>query len=323
MSRIPLALRFSARAPLLGALLLPLLSACDQSSPSDGSAPLRVLQTIGSTGNLPGQFQYPRALASDAATNSLFTIDKFTGRVQRFEADSGRLMNWWTMPKSDLGKPTGISIHPSDGVVYVADTHEHRIALFTPDGQLISTFGSMGTEPGQMIYPTDVAFGPEGRIYVSEFGGNDRIQVFDPAGNTLFSFGTFGPETGQFNRPQSIEFNADLNELWIADACNHRIVITDPHGRWIAAIGTPGTGPGQLSYPYAIVLQPDGSVLVSEFGNNRVQHLARDGTPLGLYGRMGTKPGEMRCPWGMAALGDRVYLVQSGNDRIEAFSRPR
>lgn len=318
-------LRRASSSLVLACALLALQACSDRSESADptrADSPFPVLQTIGSAGNLPGQFQYPRALAADPRARLLYVIDKMTGRVQSFNADTGRLAAWWLMPKSDRGKPTGCSVAP-DGSLYVADTHENRIMVFAPDGRLIRSFGSYGLGPGQFTYPTDVAFGPDDTYYISEFGGNDRIQVFDAAGNFLFSFGSFGPETGQFNRPQSMEFTPDGRELWIADACNHRIVITDPQGNWITTFGRAGTGPGELSYPYSLILLPDGSALITEFGNNRIQRLARDGTSLGIIGRTGSAPGELRCPWGLAALDDRAFVIDAGNNRIEAFALPK
>ena len=45
----------------------------------------------------------------------------------------------------------------ADGSIYVADTHYHRVLVFSPEGQLQASFGSLGEEPGSFIYPTDVA----------------------------------------------------------------------------------------------------------------------------------------------------------------------
>src|SRR5690242_10273665 len=135
-----------------------------------------------------------------------------------------------------------------DGLLYVADTHYFRVMAYRPpaslDGKpdLVAQWGSYGNEPGQFIYPTDVAFTTAGngsveRIYVSEYGGNDRVSVFDKDHKFLFAFGHFGYGDGEgieFNRPQSIGMMGD--RLAVTDACNHRVGVFTLDGklvRWI------------------------------------------------------------------------------------------
>ncbi|MFG0330828.1 MAG: hypothetical protein ACF8PN_13140 [Phycisphaerales bacterium] len=303
-----------ALTAFVGAMTLALVG-CDR-PPTDESSVFSPEMVFGSTGRLPGQFIYPRAITIDPIRERLYVVDK-SGRVQLFNSNSGSLTATWALPEFDNGFPTGIHARTADGRVFVADTHENRITIFDEQGVVHSTIGGYGTENGEFIYPTSVAFGPNGRIYVAEYGGNDRIQAFDADGDFEFSFGVFGYEHGEFNRPQSIEFDSSRGELWIADACNHRLVVTDADGNWLKVIGSPGPGPGQLNYPYDLELLDDGSVLVAEFGANRIQRLSRDGECLGLYGVVGDAAGELKTPWGVAVDGDRAFILDSGNDRVQ------
>lgn len=312
-----------ATAPLL---VLALSSAmvigmggCEKPKSLD-EGPFEPLMIIGSTGRSPGQFVYPRGMAFDALHKYLYVVDK-TGRIQRFD-EQGKFVDAIVLPKFDRGFPTGLSVQPDTGKLFVADTHEHRVLVYDTDGRLERTFGSEGEEPGQMLYPTDIAFGPGGVMFVSEYGGNDRIQAFDADGKPLYLFGEFGFGDGQFNRPQSVEYDQQRNELVILDACNHRVVVTDLKGNWKFTVGQPGRGPGELNYPYGLVLQPDGTFLISEFGNSRVQHLGRDGRCLGIWGTLGAEPGYLQTPWGLAADGRRVYVVDGSNNRVQVMARP-
>lgn len=304
---------------VLSVLALLLLAGCGR-SPGVGEGPFEPSLIIGTTGRGPGQFIYPRAAAFDELNQRLLVVDK-TGRIQRFDS-RGRFLDAIILPKFDRGYPTGLSVEPGTGRLFVADTHEHRILVYDSQGRLEFSFGSEGQGLGEMLYPTDIAFGPDGVIFVSEYGGNDRIQAFDSAGRPLYSFGSFGFGQGEFNRPQAIEYDLARDELVILDACNHRIVITDVQGNWKAAVGAVGRGPGQLSYPYGLVLQGDGSFIVTEFGTSRIQHLARDGRCLGVFGDMGAGPGSLQTPWGLAAGGGSLYVVDSRNDRVQALRRP-
>jgi DNA-binding beta-propeller fold protein YncE len=288
---------------------------CGQTDPDD-VAPLRTRSVFGASGRSLGQFHYPRGIAVDHDRRLVYVVDK-TARVQRYGFD-GEPQLQWRMPQWDNGKPTGLGVSP-DGRVFVADTHYHRVIAYDNEGRELMRFGRYGSGPGEFIYPTDVAFGPEGRVYVSEYGGNERVGVFSAEGKFLFSFGGPGSGVGQFQRPQAMAFSADLGELYIADACNHRIVVTDPEGRPQRALGGPGRGAGLLAYPYDVMVLEDGTLLVSEFGNNRLQRFSTGGQCLGLYGRVGSGEGELRYPWGVDGTNEKIFVLDSGNNRVQVI----
>lgn len=285
----------------------------------DNPQPLRTSLSFGVAGQALGQFNYPRAIDVDASNHLVYVVDK-QARVQRFDFEGVPQLEW-KMPEYENGKPTGVSV-AADGRVFVPDTHYHRVIAYDKDGTELFRFGEYGTGPGQFIYLTDVAFGPNATIYVSEYGGNDRIQVFDSTGKFLFQFGTFGDGDNQFNRPQSITFNRDMTELYVADACNHRIVVVDPNGQFLRKFGAPGHEVGQLSYPYGIEILDDETLLVAEFGNNRIQRFDSAGQSLGAYGRTGRGEGELHHPWALALADDRVFVLDSGNNRVQVIRNP-
>jgi iron(III) transport system ATP-binding protein len=154
-----------------------------------------------STGRSTGELIYPRAIDFDPATRTFVVIDR-TARVQRFDRD-GTFLNSWRTPEFQNGKPVGVSIGP-DGNVWVPDTHYHRVLVYDTRGKLLREFGRRGTAPGEFELLSDIAFDDAGRIYVSEYGGNDRVQVFEPDGTFVRSIGRFGKGPGEFSRPQSL-----------------------------------------------------------------------------------------------------------------------
>ncbi len=310
---------FRATAPGIVIAFALTLVGCEAADPKT-QQPLETTLTFGSPGISLGQFDYPRALAVDAQHQFVYIVDK-TARVQRFGFD-GRPQIQWRMPQRENGKPTGISIAP-DGRVFVADTHYQRIIAYDNQGNELMRFGRYGQGPGEFIYPTDVAFGPDGRIYVSEYGGsNDRIQVFSAEGEYLCGFGSYGAEVGQYSRPQSMLFSLDRSELFIADACNHRIVVVDPAGNVLRVLGGYGRGPGELAYPYSLMGLDDGSLLVCEYGNNRVQRLSREGVSLGIFGRPGTGDGELHSPWAVDGDQHSIFVLDSRNNRVQVIRTP-
>jgi len=276
----------------------------------------RVIDAFGRTGRGSGEFIYPRAI-DIASDGSLFIVDK-TGRIQRLTAD-GDFLAEFQMPLIEVGKPTGLSFAPN-GNLYVADTHYHRIVIFSPEGKIVGQFGQFGQDGGRFIYPTDVAFSGDGRIFVSEYGGNDRISVFSEKGDFLYCFGTPGNGPGQLSRPSALCVDRSRKHLYVADACNHRIGIYNFEGKLLKYIGSIGREPGWLRYPYDLALLPDGCIAVCEYGNNRLQLFSPDGQSLGVYGRPGHQLGELAYPWGLAIDSKgRVFIVDAGNNRIQVW----
>lgn len=311
------AARRAAAVRSLGALvsipMLVFLSGCG--SPAAGNE-VSVVSSFGRTGNGPGQFVYPRAVAL-AKDGTLFVVDK-AARVQHFTPE-GEVLHGWRMPDWKKGKPTGITAG-DDGLLYVADTHYHRVMVFEPDGTLVRQFGSYGREPGQFIYPTDVAVARDGTLYVTEYGGNDRVSVFDASGRVLTTFGSLGGGEEQFSRPSAIALDEQRERIYVADACNHRISVFDIEHRVVAHFGGPGSEPGKLRYPYDLCFADDRSLLVCEYGNNRVQLFSPDGQSQGCWGTPGRRLAELAAPWGVAADSrGRTFVVDSGNDRIQVW----
>jgi ABC-type Fe3+ transport system permease subunit/DNA-binding beta-propeller fold protein YncE len=315
---VVLLLRLTRVRWLVGlAILAACLSAvtgCDKTSAASNSP--EVLAVFGQTGRGKGEFIYPRAI-DISGDGSLFVVDK-TGRIQKLSPD-GECLNVINLPLIEAGKPTGLSV-AANGNLYVADTHYHRVVIFSPEGKLIDEFGKFGQEGGCFIYPTDVAFSPDGRIFVSEYGGNDRITVFSPRHDFLYSFGTPGSGPGQLSRPSALCIDSAGECLYVADACNHRIAICDLDGKLLGYIGSAGMAPGQLRYPYDLAMLSDGTLVVCEYGNNRVQLFGPDRKSLAVYGRAGRQSGRLAYPWGVAVdARRRAFIVDAGNNRIQVW----
>jgi DNA-binding beta-propeller fold protein YncE len=280
---------------------------------------------IGQRGMADGRFQKPRALAV-GLQDELFVIDK-TARIQVFDAQ-GTFLRGWKAPEAANGKPTGASIDPRNGNLLVADTHYFRFLTYTPEGLWLeeeTIGGENGSEPGQFGWVTDMVRAPDGGLFLAEYGEFDRIYKYSAADQYLDRFGEHGDGPLQFSRPQTLDVDNN-GWLWIADACNHRIQVVDWSGkqpRLVKILGSEGTEAGQLRYPYGMKLISEDRVLISEFGNHRVQCWTREGKPLSSWGSTGSGIGQLNQPWGVDVDSrGRVYVVDSGNNRVQRFSLP-
>lgn len=120
----------------------------------------------------------------------------------------------------EFNRPEGISVDAQDRI-YVADSCNHRIQIFSSDGKFIRQYGRAGSGWGELSYPYDIAVDARGFQYVCEFG-NSRIQVFDPDCKPVEIIGGPGPAPGQFANPWAIALDQEEN-LWVADGLNHRL----------------------------------------------------------------------------------------------------
>ena len=69
-------------------------------------------------------------------------------------------------------------IEESLGEYVVADCHNHRVCVFSPDGsELVRSWGVEGTGDGQFQYPVALAVAGQ-HLYVMDHC-NDRVQVFE------------------------------------------------------------------------------------------------------------------------------------------------
>lgn len=64
----------------------------------------------------------------------------------------------------------------AEGLVYVADSYNHRIQVFTPRGRLVALFGAGGEGPGELDRPTDIVVARD-RLFIVDFG-NHRVNAY-------------------------------------------------------------------------------------------------------------------------------------------------
>lgn len=72
------------------------------------------------------------------------------------------------------------------GNVYVVDSDNHRVEMFTNSGAYLTQWGTQGSGNGQFFYPSGVAVDGAGNIYVAD-DLNRRVQKFGPATTPVHS----------------------------------------------------------------------------------------------------------------------------------------
>ena len=183
----------------------------------------KLLFQWGNRGTNEGQLAFPRGVGVNSRGEMLVSEYGLTERVQRFEKRGEKFLNAFGKPgegAGELNRAEGLGIDSKDQV-YVADSCNHRIQVFSRDGKFLRGYGKAGNGVGEMSYPYDVRIDSNGRQFVCEFG-NSRIQIFDANDLPLEILGEAGAAPGQFANPWSIDLDSHGN-LYVADSANHRV----------------------------------------------------------------------------------------------------
>lgn len=178
----------------------------------------------GVNGTNGGQLAFPRAIVVNSKGHLLLSEYGVVERVQEFDATGREWIRSFGEPGGGPGqfnRPEGLDVDARDRV-FVADSCNHRIQIFSHDGRFESSFGQPGSQPGQLSYPYDVRVDSSGCLFVCEFG-NSRIQVFDERHASIEMMGGPGQELDRLNNPWSIALDSKGN-LLVADAGNHRVL---------------------------------------------------------------------------------------------------
>ena len=175
-------------------------------------------------------------------------------------------------------------------------------------------------------FPTDLALGDEGRIYIlcrNEGAAVIRVWSFDDADrltDELIGIGGYGSGEGQYTWPVNVILDADEN-LYVSDEGLHRISSFDREGEFLGSWGEEGEDEGQIRGPAGMAFDADGNLYVVDALNHRIQKFTADGEFITGWGSHGDGEGEFNMPWGIALdeLGD-VYVADWRNDRVQKFS---
>ncbi len=278
---------------------LDLVFVCDtdnarmQSFRHDGT----LVKQWGSHGAAAGEFDTIRDMAileNHPTRNWIFITDCLNHRVQVFDVDGVFIRKWGIEGRGDgqFMYPCGVAVlarsqdrilvrsqdgvlqnlqkHPTQGLVYIADSWNHRVQVFDLDGTFIRKWGVKGSDNGQFNYPYGIAVHPtRDLIFISEEGGH-RIQVFRSDGTFLYKWGAKGSADGQFACADFLALHPIRNLVFVVDHQHHRVQIFDLEGTFVCKWGVEGDADGEFCYPSGVsVHQTNDMVYVSD--EHRVQ----------------------------------------------------
>lgn len=210
----------------------------------------------------------PEAVA--VAESTIYVTDSETGQVVMFTLD-GKLKGTFGTKKggffkggggSELNSPHGIAVH--EGIVYVADTGNHRIQLYGSNGVFLTTLeidsaaenkaAKEKNLPYKLDVPTDIAVNALGQIYVLD-ADDFLIKIYASNGGYLRNL----PKSGK-----PLTFSLAQDGVYVADQDSLVIQKYDLNDKLAYSFGVKGDGRAQLKSISGLVVARDRQVFLGD-----------------------------------------------------------
>lgn len=213
-------------------------------------------------------------------------------------------------------KPSAIAARK--GRIYVADPPSASIIVF--DAVRRKTFRIGVREPNNSPRPISLAVDDKSNVYVLD-SSLKKVMVYDSLGLFLFSVG----DPKSFAKPAGVAVSGDGQRIFVVDRGSieeddHKVIAYSPDGSELYRIGPRGHGEGQLNVPLAATVAPDGSLLVLDSGNFRVQSFDPEGRYQFSFGQAGAGFGQFSRPRSIATDKEgKIFVSDASFNNVQIF----
>jgi len=225
-----------------------------------------------------------------------------------------------------LKNPKALAV-TAGGLLAVADTGNDRILLMTRTWEVVAEIteahGAALTAPG------GVAAAPDGRVLVADTG-NDRLLWLAADGTVQQQWPPPDFTSQIFFAPVDTAFGEEGGEIriYVADGpgegfdTGNRLLKMNEQGQVVGVQGKTGSGQGNFNNPSGIVRTAEGTLMVADRGNDRVQVLDTDFSRayISEFGSGGDGDGQLAGPSDLVTDdGGHILVVDTGNARIQVY----
>ncbi len=204
------------------------------------------------------------------------------------------------------------------GCLYLADTGNRLVQKLDGDGKFLKQFSI--NKNRENCSTCDLALNQEkGVIVCTETVIGSGINP--TMGNNVLVYTTEGEIKDVFcNKLMKCALCIATNskgDIIVSDYLVHSLFMYDQHGTFVRRIGHSGT----FNHPAFICIDADDNIIVSDTNNDCVQIFDPSGNFLLQFGSPGNGKGELKQPFGVATDGKHILVVDSGNRRLQIFTK--
>jgi DNA-binding beta-propeller fold protein YncE len=170
----------------------------------------------------------------------------------------------------EFNRPAGIAVNDKQKRLYVVDTKDHNIKVYSLEGEKLFSFGKRGKGDGEFNFPTNIAVDKRNENIIIVDTQNFRVQVFDKDGNFIRKFGKIGDRAGMFARPKGVGIDSDGN-IYVADSVFNNIQVFNESGELLIYFGGTGRNIGRFSLITGMYIDENDRIYIVDGFNARVQ----------------------------------------------------
>ncbi|MBI4890651.1 MAG: hypothetical protein HY821_08490 [Acidobacteria bacterium] len=222
------------------------------------------------------------------------------------------------------GLPTRIELAwPEKGSAF---SIEHLATMASPSDagirrSLFSRFVDVVAGPPDrtrtLIRPFTLASDAHGRLAVVDPAGS-AVHLYDPKTNKYRNLA--GASKERFRSPIGADWDA-LGNLYVSDSELGKIFVFNRDGRFTRFIGALRGGEGYFKRPTGLAVdRSSGHIYLTDTLRHQVLVLDERGEVLKEWGQRGEGAGEFNYPTAVAIATDRVFVLDSMNFRVQAFT---
>lgn len=209
--------------------------------------------------------------------------------------------------------PVSVAVD-SNGALWALDKKKARVVKLDESGNILTSFGTSGSQNGEFDDAEDFAISSTGLILVAD-RGNRRVQAFSNDG--VFLKEIRSDASGKLEDPAAVVLDSQ-DVIYVLDKGRSVISTYSAKVEPLGVFGKPAGGAEILTKPVALMATRD-ELFVLDSGQVKV--FSRKGQYVRSFATSGNDLGELDEPLAITATGDTTFAIsERGNKRVQTFS---
>ena len=253
----------------------------------------------------------------------------------------------------ELNCPRSIAIHYLTGNIYIADKENHRVQVFSCNGDYLFMFSEKINGPMGICIS-------QNKVFVTQ-SISHCINMYELEGKLIKSVGSKGNGKAQFNYPLGLDVSDRTNDIYVCDWHNHRIQMLTKELEYCSMLGidllsyprdvnvtrdrvlvldgsdpcmfvfnsdhvltnrliTRGDGK-QTNNPLCFDIDGEHNIIMSDYWNHCVYVFNQEGEQIHKFGKEGQGIGKFYSPWGIALdnTGHIIVVCEKDTNCLQFF----